>query len=351
MNRDGHLYFPCPHCGAELSIPQDHPITTGPCPACGEVISAPIAQKKPLTPSPKNRESYQSHVFRKKRPANTPRPAPSSQKSSHPAWILPILCLLALALTGSIWWIRSSPTPSSSTTSPSGEKKTSPALFSRKPLEVARAFAQTANPAERLKLVRNPGEVSQHLHLYPEQALRETNMSIKPLNTVHGREFPYAQLTARFPNGDHRLICVVKTPEGEKIDWDAFARYGTASWQDLLSGKADHATVRVFARPATYYNYHFSDDKKWACYRLSSPDLTEDLWGYASRKSRTQQILTRATTGKKRRLPRRVTLHITTTPENTAKNMVTITEVKALNWVIGEKNFEEHWQPGTSKTK
>ena len=125
------------------------------------------------------------------------------------------------------------------------------------------------------------------------------------------------QFVARFENGDRRLISVVKTREGELIDWDAFARYGTACWDDIMNGKVQTATVRVFLQKTNYYNFAYSDDEKWASYRLSSPDLDSELTAYAAIGTRTHGILDHTFTLAPH--PRRFTLRIQIDPSHIQK--------------------------------
>jgi hypothetical protein len=65
-----------------------------------------------------------------------------------------------------------------------------------------------------------------------------------------------------------------------KLDFDAFARTVTPSWQDLLEKAAEQALVRVFVGPDVYFNGPFSDDKKWVCYGIASPDTETLMRGY-----------------------------------------------------------------------
>ena len=43
--------------------------------------------------------------------------------------------------------------------------------------------------------------------------------------------------------------------------------------------------VRVFVLPVKYFNFHFTDEKKWACYALRSPNGEQILYGYVERYS------------------------------------------------------------------
>ncbi|MEI8038369.1 MAG: hypothetical protein WCJ14_08265 [Verrucomicrobiota bacterium] len=57
-----------------------------------------------------------------------------------------------------------------------------------------------------------------------------------------------------------------------KMDFDAYARASRPGWQDLLSGRAKQALVRVFVARDTYYNGPFQDESQWVCYGVASPE-------------------------------------------------------------------------------
>ena len=65
-----------------------------------------------------------------------------------------------------------------------------------------------------------------------------------------------------------------------KLDFNAFARSVTPSWDKLLGQGAEQGVVRVFAAQDVYYNGPFSDETQWVSYGLGSPDRTELLRGY-----------------------------------------------------------------------
>jgi hypothetical protein len=65
-----------------------------------------------------------------------------------------------------------------------------------------------------------------------------------------------------------------------KMDFDAFARTVTPSWDELIEKGAGHAMVRVFVGKDVYFNGPFSDESQWACYGIASPDTDVLLQGY-----------------------------------------------------------------------
>jgi len=88
--------------------------------------------------------------------------------------------------------------------------------------------------------------------------------------TFKGRDKPVERLALLTP--DEKGVW--------KMDFDAFARSVKPSWDALLGKRADQATVRVFVARDAYFNGPFSDDTKWVCYGIASPDIDELLSGY-----------------------------------------------------------------------
>jgi hypothetical protein len=90
------------------------------------------------------------------------------------------------------------------------------------------------------------------------------------LVTYKGKEKPVQRLAFLTPDAAGKW----------KLDFDAFARTVTPSWQDLLEKGAEQALVRVFVGADVYYNGPFGDDKQWVCYGLASPDTETLMRGY-----------------------------------------------------------------------
>lgn len=261
------------------------------------------------------------------------------KQSRFMRWI--VLIGFFLVLFGLVYWLFPDSKQAVEPVTESSET-----LFDRPPIETAQAFTDALDPVERLKWARHPKVVSQHLSHYPAQALTEEVESVRSMLIVHGREFPFVCFEAKFSSGDRRLICVIKTPEGDKVDWDAFARYGSVSWEDVLKGRGGSALVRVFAKPGHYYNYNFQDDQKWSCYELSSPDFEGKLYGYVERDSVTAKIFAEVfLNGSKTKNRLRMSLRIRITPGDIENRMLEITKVAARGWIVGEEDFEKLWSP------
>ena len=214
--------------------------------------------------------------------------------------------------------------------------------FKEDPLEVALSFVNASDPQSRLKLVRNPDEVEERLSQYPEQALKDPVTELAQLGVVNQANMNVAGSSVVFEDGSKRNFPVVATEEGSLIDWDSYARYCSASWSDLLSGEADVAEVRVFAKPVAYYNYEFEDGNMWDGFQLSSPDLDGPVFGYAKEGTLVAEILNST-------LPwtdsegLRMTLRILSVGDSAKNRQFLIDRVLAYDWVRGEQDLQDTW--------
>jgi hypothetical protein len=227
---------------------------------------------------------------------------------------------------------------------PNEARKDGAPPFSQPSREIADAFAYTTDPDERLKWVRNSKEVATHLSSYSKQALTQQPSKIMPMGIVNSRGLMFARFAARFSSGHPRLICVLQTPDGPKIDWDAYARYGTAHWDDILSGKAKKAQVRAFLEPAYYYSYFYRNDQLWQCYRLTSPDIDTTLYVYARTEKKSARLLARIFPIGSKTL-KRITLSISSEGNGYSRRQFTIKKIHAIGWVRAAQDIEEVWTP------
>lgn len=206
---------------------------------------------------------------------------------------------------------------------------------------VARAFLAETEPAKRLQWVRNEEEVSGRLAEYPEEARSLTGEieSVLGHGVDEGRSVTGFVIV--FPSGNLRLMEVLGTPEGPRVDWDAYARHGSASWQDLWSGRAQRAVVRVFCEPSTEHPEPFDDREKWTCFRLSSPDLTQPLLGFADTGSVREAAMKQAVLDSPN-YRQRFTLEIVR-HQGQDEPLFEIVRCLAVGWMSEARDVEELW--------
>lgn len=206
---------------------------------------------------------------------------------------------------------------------------------------VAKAFLAEPDPVKRLAWVRNAKEVETRMEKYPEEALRGMGV----IDQIHGHQVDgdrvLSGFVVKFPTGDFRFLEVVGTPEGPRVDWDAYAHYSSESWDDLWSGKARSAVVRVFCSPETVHPEPFDDREKWTGFRLSGPGMPEDALGFAEvgsvREQGMKQVLL-GTPGYRQRLTLDVVRH-----EGKERPLFEIARCKAVGWILEETDVEDVW--------
>lgn len=136
-----------------------------------------------------------------------------------------------------------------------------------------------------------------------------------------------------------RIVVMTSDPAGKwRIDYDAFARMVTPSWNDLLKKQTATATVRVYVKPDNYYNGPFNDEKLWVCYSTCSPDTEETLKVYC--KIGSPQTAAMASMCSKGDKVIRATLLIRRV-EGTEARQFEISKVLAEDWVAGPAPFDE----------
>lgn len=206
---------------------------------------------------------------------------------------------------------------------------------------VARAFLVETDPAKRLQWVCKAEEVKSRVEEYPDEARSEVGEIEKVLGhqTDGGRSV--TGFVVAFPSGNLRLLEVIGTPDGPRVDWDAYARHCTASWESLWSGKEERAVVRVFCEPSTERPEPFENQSKWTCFRLSSPDLPQAALGFAAtgsvREEKMKQVIL-GTPNYRQRFTLEIVRH-----EGKDEPLFEITRCCAVGWILGEHAVAQDW--------
>jgi hypothetical protein len=207
---------------------------------------------------------------------------------------------------------------------------------------VARSFLKETDPAKRLQWVRNADEVKERLMEYPEEARSEAGGIEKVLGHQMDGGRSVTGFVVEFSSGNLRLLEVVGTVEGPRVDWDAYARYGSASWEDLWSGEAKRAVVRVFCEPSTERPEPFEDQGKWTCFRMSSPDLPQAVLGFTEAGSVRDVMMKRVILGTPN-YRQRFTLEVVRHAGRDEPHFE-ITRCLAVGWVTSDPAVEEIWE-------
>lgn len=165
-------------------------------------------------------------------------------------------------------------------------EKVDAALLAEAKLVVGK-FLEARRIEEMLPLVRNPelveGRMRSH---YPRGAIEASGL--REFNTGGGfysigSSF---EVQVRTRDDQERSLLFCNTPEGIKIDWESWVGWSEMPWEEFTASKPTTGKLfRVKLNPVNYYNFDFSDEKKWKAYRLESPDGELAVYGYAERDS------------------------------------------------------------------
>lgn len=199
--------------------------------------------------------------------------------------------------------------------------------------EVAHAFLQESDARERLAYVRDPDAIKQHLASYPEQALNQSPKAVKYMGHSELNGSAVTAYAISFKDGSFRMLSVVQTGSGPKVDWDSYARYCSANWEDLFSGEAKSAEVRVFVRPGDYHAGQFRDRKKWTCFKLETPDSDRSIYAYAAAGSDLSKRM-QTSVMKNRSFRQHMTLQIKSVDGSGKDALFVVEELLAMGWLV-----------------
>lgn len=207
--------------------------------------------------------------------------------------------------------------PSALTYSPTQQDSLYPAESSIKVLplqetsdEVVQAMAlldqywKTADWKERVPLVAHTERVAFLMKDYYEtQGASDPvpgALVSKARYLINGTEILYFSYASSRPTGSLE-IAMLRGPQGKfLIDWESLTGYGEMSFQELRTQRpTKKVLMRTYVRLFEYYNYEFSDPKKYLCIKLISESGDNSMYAYCERGTQFAQWLERdlATTG------------------------------------------------------
>ncbi|MEM7144737.1 MAG: hypothetical protein AAF591_06355 [Verrucomicrobiota bacterium] len=150
-------------------------------------------------------------------------------------------------------------------------------------------------------------------------------------------------------DGGSRLLAVVPTEAGPRVDWEVFARYQPMGWERILGeGTGEEGVpVRVFVSASDYYNYGYGDEEEWSCYELNSPDLEERMFVYAERDaefdSELREFLGAHNGNREERAPvhrQRMIVRIRVDSEEAKRGQARLLDVVQYGWVEDGDDIE-----------
>ena len=205
---------------------------------------------------------------------------------------------------------------------------------------VAESFLGTSDPDERLRWVRNAEAVKTRLDSFAAEALRSKGTIQRVLEHHENNGWLNTGFLVRFDTGSHRLLEVAGPVDALRVDWDAYARYGTASWVDVREGKVKRAVARVHCKPSLETPPPFTDSDAWTGFEMSSQDYQGTVLAFAAVGEPREAIMKRivlATKGYRRRF----TLEIVQRSEGD-QPLYEIERCLAVGWVVNG-DLEAKW--------
>lgn len=201
------------------------------------------------------------------------------------------------------------------------------------PWRIAEGFTKATTDEERLKWVRDPERAAPLMtaFFHDGHGATEKILGVTSMGPASNGKFSFQRFQVRMEDGSKRMLCVVLTDNGGKIDFESYARHGSATWKDLLCGNAPEAEeVRVFVEPGFTFVHGFSDEKKWRCFVATTPDWADPLDFYTLRESEADKALRSLMNGGG---PIRVILAIRSVGDSYQKRQFEVTKVVAGGWV------------------
>lgn len=201
--------------------------------------------------------------------------------------------------------------------------------------DAVRGMMDATSIVERLEWARPVSGLKERMEDYYSREGGLIGMkfgSIVDVSPVAFEGIPMEVVTAT-GKGSETIFPFTVLPGSDRmlVDWDSSVAFGGMSWDKLLAERPTQAVqMRVFVAPSDYYNYEFSDDRRYACLLLTSRGSEDILYGYVERGSEPALMLARAVQASAA-MPMNVRIKF---PENTAsKNFVVIEEIIHSYWV------------------
>ncbi|MGL4400567.1 MAG: hypothetical protein ACRCXD_11910 [Luteolibacter sp.] len=306
--------YVCPDCRFVFRVPRDHDGKGIVCPSCRRMLKIPapgdhppalLAASKPTVSEPQTdaASSGRSKKRRRKKSGGSGDPSwerqaiSSLSRRGEQKRMRAMLIAGGLLFSGIVWGVifltkgENAPVVASKPVDPPPlvvtDSGVTGAALEKEAESMARGFLEATTIEEMLKWVRNPEVAEARMRrFYLEGSITAPGLS--QFNSGEGGYTEGNSHSFSIITGDQvtKALAFVKTPQGLKIDWESWVGWSDIPWPDFLATKPAASHVfRVILAPVDYYNFEFSDDAKWECYRLESPDREHALYGYAEKDS------------------------------------------------------------------
>jgi hypothetical protein len=217
-------------------------------------------------------------------------------------------------------------------------------LYAAEARQLANDFGMSANPQVRISMCRHQDQIKKRLDHHQKQILNEAADEVTFIDVADLGGIMAARFIAKFPNSKSRLICVVSTEDGLRVDWDSYTRYNNFAIPSLLSGEVKSAELRVIIERSDYYNFTYKDEVNWSSFRIKSPDSEEVLYAYSHKQTTTGKLLDSALSRVAPGANVQVTVQISSNNNSHQKKQFTIDRVYAFGWLRSAIDIEESYR-------
>ncbi len=158
---------------------------------------------------------------------------------------------------------------------------------------LAKSFLEGKSVADLLAVVRHPKITGPRLReRHPDGLLKPPGMEAFAEGGQVILEKNTAMVKVRTGTFEEREVSFFRSADGWKVDWESWVGWSDMPWDEFMEKQPKTPTrFRVRLKPIIYYNFGFSDDRKWRSYLAESPDGNHRLFAYVERGSRVDNLI------------------------------------------------------------
>ena len=205
--------------------------------------------------------------------------------------------------------------------------------------KVVRDYFNSRSVDELLRHVRHPERVGPLMEKYysdrqPVPNRVKSILSLDPLTIGTNGTFWIARCELADGSEDSLLV-EAPSPDVAKVDWEIFVCYQPVAWDLFATSRPAGYTgdFRVYVEEDTFYAHEFSDSSLYICYRLTTLDAEEVLYGYVKRNTPLAERIN-GIIGEANGEPAPMILRLSVPEDPVSKRGVLVESVVCQNWIF-----------------
>ena len=202
-------------------------------------------------------------------------------------------------------------------------------------LKLARPLAERFLTAKRIEdilpIIHDPRSVGPKIRAYyPTGAIEPAGLVKFNSSGQLSYKGDFVAVSVETSGFGQKQLAFIDGEGGLTIDWESWVGWSEMPWAEVIEKKPGKPVLlRAMLRSVDYYNFGFSDEKKWKSFRLTSPDGETMIYGYVESNSLLDQRIRPSEQG----ATVAVTVKIHFPEDATSKNQVIIDELVSDGWV------------------